>query len=121
MKIKRTTYGEIRKRFGGLKRLAVEREERNLSTSGFMPLTYRAVLMYRKQKDCTYVAISCLGWINLFGPKEDDLMYAMKFDGKITAEDLTDEEFKYHDEFISITEELYNKWHDKLQEHKEES
>ncbi len=119
MKIKRTTYGEFNRRFGGLKRLAVERKECNLSSNGFMPILYRAILMYRKQKDCTYVAISCLGWIDLFGPGKDDLMYAVKFDGKVTAEDLTDDEFKYHEELISITEELYNKWHDKLQEHKE--
>ena len=119
MKIKRTTYGEFKKRFSGLKRLMVDYSEHNLETKGFIPILYRVIIMYRKSMDCTYIAISCIGYIDLFGPRDDALTYVIKIDGKVTAEDLIDKEFKYHEELTSITEELYNKWHDKLQKNKE--
>ena len=119
MKIKKMTYGEFNKKFGGLHRLAIEREDFNITTGGFMSITYRTSVCYRKEKDYTYIAQTCLGYIDLFGPSEGDLTYVCRLNGKFTSDDLVDKEFIYKKEIGAIREELYNIWHKKLEERKE--
>ena len=116
MKVKRTTYGEFNKRFSGFNRLGFDKDEVNISTNGCLSIIYRAVILYSKKKDCTLVALTCLGYFDLFGARKDDPTYVLKLDGKVKKEDLIDKEFKYRDEISVITEQLYKEWHESLEE-----
>lgn len=114
MKVKKTTYGEFNKRFSGFHRLGFDKEEINLSTKGFLSIVYRATILYSKKRDCTLVALTCLGYFDLFGPNKDDLTYVLKFDGKIKKEDLIDNNLPYREDLSILTEELYIRWQETI-------
>ena len=120
MRIKRTTYGEFNRRFGGLRRLRVNREECDIKSGGFLPVEYRTNVCYIKEKDCTYVALTLLGYIDLFGPMEKDPTIVIEFAGRVTSDDLVDKEFEHKDEIKAVLEELYNEWQEKRNSEKEE-
>lgn len=116
MKIKRTTYREFEEKFGGLNRLKIRRKDCNIVHYGnsIVPIRYRANICYRPKKDCTYVGLTCLGYIDIFGPSADDLTIVIRFDGNVTAEDLINSDFQYKDGLNAVMEELENDWMRKL-------
>lgn len=121
MKVKRITFGELKKRFGGLRSLAFNRTDGILTVyNGFVPLKYGVSILYRRKKDCTYVTLTCLGYIDLFRPKDDRSTIVCKFEGKIAANDLTNKDFAYKKELTAVMEELENDWRKELDSRKED-
>lgn len=121
MKIKRTTYGEFNSKFGGLKRLKTSRKDGELVHYGnnVVPIRYMVSICYNSKKDCTYAAFTCLGYLSIFGPKDNDLTIVCRFNGKLTAEDLIDDNFKYKNEINSVMEELEINWRREMDSRKD--
>lgn len=116
MKIKRTTYREFEEKFGGLNRLRIRRKDGNLAhySNSIVPIRYRANICFNPKKGCTYVGLTCLGYLDIFGPKETDPTIVIRFSGYITAEDLINSDFQYKDGLNAVMEELENDWRRKL-------
>lgn len=121
MKIKRITYREFEERFGGLKRLTINRKDGNLVhyTDSIVPIRYRMNVCYKPKKNCTYAGLTCLGYLDIFGPKDEDLTIVIRFDGNVTAEDLINSDFQYKDGFNAVIEELENDWRRKMDSRKD--
>ena len=119
MKFKETTYGEFNKRFSGLARLACKREEKNLTFGGSLlnMMTYRVNMVYNSRKDCTYYAITCIGYIDIFGPNDDTYTLVARMDGKLEdTSEFPDEELR------AMCEECLKRWREKYgKSNKEES
>ena len=116
MKIKKITYGELKKRFGGLRSLAFNRTDGILMFKrDFMPIEYGVCICYKRKKDCTYVTLTCLGHFHLFEPENDKLTIVCKFEGRVTTDDLTSSDFAYKKELEAVMEELYNDWKSNLE------
>jgi len=123
MKIKRITYGEFEERFGGLKRLLINRKDGNLvhyTRGSIVPIRYRANICYRPKKDCTYVGLTCLGYLDVFGLNLDDPTIVCRFDGKITSDDLISTDFAYKEELDAALDELEMNWRKELDSRKED-
>ena len=116
MKIWRTTYREFEERFGGLKRLTINRKDGNLVhyTDSIVPIRYRMNVCYKPKKNCTYVSLSCLGYLDIFGPSADDPTIVCRFDGKITSDDLISKDFAYRDGLDAALDELEMDWRRKM-------
>ena len=122
MKIKRITYGEFEKRFGGLKRLAIRRSDGNLvhyTRGSIVPIRYRMNICYKPKKGCTYVGLTCLGYLDIFGPDLDDPTIVCRFSGKITSDELIREDFGYREKFDAVLDELEIDWRRKLDSRKD--
>ena len=91
-KIKRTTYNEFKSNFLGLNRLKYEITNMELTYGpAMMPSKYLMQLVYNKKKDCTYVAITCLGFLAMFEPT-DDLTMVARYDGKLDKDSFDEED-----------------------------
>lgn len=108
MKIWRTTYSEFEKRFGGLRRLVINRKDGNLAHYGtsIVPVRYRVNICYIPKKGCTYIGLTCLGYLDVFEPMDNDLTIAIRLSGNVTAEELVDKDFAYKDGLAAIMGEL---------------
>ena len=113
MKIKRMVYKDFEEKFGGLKRLKTKRKDGELVHHGansIVPVRYMASICRNRKKDCTYVALTCLGYLDIFGPRVNNLTVLCRFEGEVTAEDLIDDKFKYRSEVNAVIEELELDW-----------
>lgn len=110
-KIKRTTYNEFKSNFLGLNRLKYEITNMELTYGpAMMPSKYLMQLVYNKKKDCTYVAITRLGFLAFCEPT-DDLTIVARYDGKLDEDSFDDEDMSK--ELKMFCEECYTDWNSK--------
>ena len=93
MAYKKLIYSDYIKQFGGINRLRFDVEKHGVTYGhGFMPLEYQVECMYDKTKNCTYIAMIILGYVNFGGPHDSSSCIVAKFPGKtelIKKDDLT--------------------------------
>lgn len=113
MKVWRTTYKEFNDKFsGGFNRLRFNRREGNIEYGGFIKNVYRTIFVYNAKKDCTYVGWIALGYIDLFGPSQDDFCLAVKYDGKVNMDDFI---VTHKDDAIALCEETQKEYDKKME------
>lgn len=84
MKFMSTTWGDFGKHFTGIKSLAYDRDDFTVEFGGLIKIQYRVTNIYNKRKDCTYIGIAPIGFLNLFGgPTVDTKTYVIRKNGKI--------------------------------------
>ena len=110
MKIWKTTWEKFDERFSGLRRLSMDRKDYKFTYGpSILPYEYRVAFVYNPKKDCTYVGSVCRGFIAIGRPSGDDYCIAVRYDGKVTADD-------FHENFAierqAVFEEL-EKWYKK--------
>ena len=113
LKIKWTTFGDITDRFmTGFNKLGYETKSYKLTTKndgiGLLDFSARIDEIYHKSKDCTYLALTPIGFIDLFGCNKNDICLVARFDGKVNleADDFKEEPYK------TLFEEIHKKWNE---------
>lgn len=96
VKVKKTTFGEINKRFlTGLSKLKYRPEVYKVTRGSILsaiPNEYHTAFIYIKSLDVTYVSVTCVGYIALFGPSNDDPTWVLRYPGKVTDDDIKEDE-----------------------------
>jgi len=124
VKVKRTIWGEIKKRYiSGFnaikyKNVVYDVEYRpsfRLADGIKLPANYIVVLIHLRKKDITYAAITCRGWLGMFGPFDSDSAIVLRCEGYINDIKLLPEE-----EYIAALSELYDSYEEKMKERRKE-
>lgn len=118
MKMKRTTWAETKKKFSGLARMRYDVKEYKTKFGGFLLLEMALLLIYNRKKDCSYLVVAPIGYIDLWGPSDDAETIVLRYDGKVTIEDYEDynEGGKYREDLRIVCEELFNNYEAKIKE-----
>ena len=123
-KRKMTTYGEIFDKYiGGFNHLkyGLERwkiQYRPSCTSADFKLTntFEIDVIHLRRLDCTYMAITCTGFLDLIGPSRSEDTLVLRFDGIKKYDDIDE------DVVTAALNEMYNLYDKKFKEAgKEES
>lgn len=115
MKYKEMTYREYKERFYGLNRLKFSWQCYETSYGSIVPVKFAVECLYHRMNDATYIGITPLGYLNLFGPGDDENVIVVKVDGKrleLRKEDL--------EEYRPFFEELRNAYETKIRERRDE-
>lgn len=115
MKMKRTTWAETKNKFSGLARMKYDVKEYKTGFGGLLKLEMALLLIYNRKKDCSYLAVAPIGYIDLWGPSDDAETIVLRYDGKATIEDCN-EGGKYREDLRMVCEELLNNYEAKIKE-----
>lgn len=116
MQYKKLKRKEFKRQFYGLNRLAFDWKvyETKYGRS-ILPVEFEVECGYLRRKDVTYIAITALGYIDLFGPLDDSDTYVVKLEGNHLNPG--NEEIEQLKPFF---EELRMAYEDSLKDRKEE-
>lgn len=116
MQYKKLKRKEFERQFYGIHRLGFD--WKNYKTKygrDLLPLEFMVEYGYLRRKDVTYIAITTLGYIDLFGPSDDSDTYVVKLEGNhLNPGDEETEQLK------PFFEELRMAYEDSLKDRKEE-
>lgn len=121
-KRKMTTYGEIFDKYlGGFKHLKYGVESWKIQYRPSCTLadfkltnTFEVDVIHLRRLDCTYIAITCMGFLDLFGPLKSADTLVLRFDGTKKYDEIDDEVVK------AALYEMYCLFEKKLEEREEE-
>lgn len=114
MQYKKLKRKEFKRQFYGLNRLGFDWKvyETKYGRS-ILPVEFEVECGYLRRKDVTYIAITSLGYIDLFGPLDDSDTYVVKLEGKhLNPEDV-------YEQLNPFFEELRTAYEDNSKEGKE--
>lgn len=119
-KVKKTTFGEINKRFlTGRKKLKYRPEVYKVTRGSILsaiPNEYHTAFIYIKSLDVTYVSVTCMGYFAIFEPSNDDPTWVLRYPGKVSHDDIKEDEL-----YDAILEEAGLDYKERLDAEKEES